>query len=83
MMIDEWSGTLTLTEASSRELMRVLEKQDAEFMDALFNGECGFTLKCTDGRSVELVPKTDRKTEPSGYKMKPVEQTEPQTEGEE
>ena len=33
-MIDEWSGTLTLTEASSRELMRVLEKQDAEFMDA-------------------------------------------------
>lgn len=63
-MIDEWSGTLTLTEASSRELMRVLEKQDAEFMDALFNGECGFTLKCTDGRSVELVPKTDRKTEP-------------------
>ena len=63
-MIDEWSGTLTLTEASSRELMRVLEKQDAEFMDALFNGKCGFTLKCTDGRSVELVPKADRKTEP-------------------
>lgn len=63
-MIDEWSGTLTLTEASSRELMRVLEKQDAEFMDALFNGECGFTLKCTDGRSVELVPKADRKTKP-------------------
>lgn len=63
-MFDEWSGTLTLTEASSRELMRVLEKQDAEFMDALFNGKCGFTLKCTDGRSVELVPTADRKTEP-------------------
>lgn len=62
-MIDEWSGTLTLTEASSRELMRVLEKQDAEFMDALFNGKCGFTLKCTDGRRVELVPKADRKTD--------------------
>lgn len=34
-------------------------------MDALFNGECGFTLKCTDGRSVELVPKADCKTEPT------------------
>lgn len=64
-MIDEWSGTLTLTEASSRELMRVLEKQDTEFMDALFNGECGFTLKCADGRSVELVPKAYYKDEPS------------------
>ena len=68
-MIDEWSGTLTLTEASSRELMRVLEKQDAEFMNALFNGKCGFTLKCTDGRSVELVPKADRKTEPNNSKV--------------
>lgn len=63
-MIDEWSGTLTLTEASSKELMRVLKEQDDEFMDNLFNGKCGFTLKCTDGRSVELVPKADRKTEP-------------------
>ena len=63
-MIDEWGGTLTLTEASSRELMRVLKEQDDEFMDNLFNGKCGFTLKCTDGRSVELVPKADRKTEP-------------------
>jgi hypothetical protein len=63
-MIDEWSGTLTLTEASSRELMRVLKEKDDEFMDNLFNGKCGFTLECTDGRSVELVPKSDRKTEP-------------------
>ena len=85
-MIDEWSGTLTLTEASSRELMRVLEKQDAEFIDALFNGECGFTLKCTDGRSVELVPKADRKSEPTISKMEQVDKdinvrskTEPQT----
>lgn len=62
-MIDEWGGTLTLAEASSRELMRVLKEQDDEFMDNLFNGKCGFTLKCTDGRSVELVPKEDRKTE--------------------
>ena len=63
-MIDEWGGTLTLTEASSRELMRVLKEQDDEFMDNLFNGKCGFTLTCTDGRSVELVPTADRKTEP-------------------
>ncbi|MBQ3429178.1 MAG: hypothetical protein IJH28_05330 [Mogibacterium sp.] len=63
-MIDEWGGTLTLTEASSRELMRVLKEQDDVFMDNLFNGKCGFTLKCTDGRSVELVPTADRKTEP-------------------
>ena len=63
-MIDEWGCTLTLTEASSRELMRVLKEQDDEFMDNLFNGKCGFTLKCTDGRSVELVPTADRKTEP-------------------
>ena len=67
-MIEEWGGTLTLTEASSRELMRVLKEQDAEFMDALFNGKCGFTLKCTDGRSVELIPKADRKTENSSEK---------------
>ena len=64
-MIDEWGGTLTLTEASSRELIRVLKEQDDEFMDNLFNGKCGFTLKCTDGRSVELVPTADRKTEPN------------------
>lgn len=76
-MIDEWGGTLTLTEASSRELMRVLKEQDDVFMDNLFNGKCGFTLKCTDGRSVELVPTADRKTEPSGYKMEQVD--EPQT----
>ncbi len=63
-MIEEWGGTLTLTEASSKELMRVLKEQDDEFINALFNGECGFTLKCTDGRSVELIPKIDRKTEP-------------------
>ena len=67
-MIDEWGGTLTLAEASSRELMRVLKEQDDEFMDNLFNGKCGFTLKCTDGRSVELVPKEDRKTENSSEK---------------
>ena len=68
MMIDEWGGTLTLTEASSRELMRVLKEQDDEFMDNLFNGKCGFTLTCTDGRSVELVPTADRKTENSSEK---------------
>lgn len=47
---------LTLTEESSRALFKLLEEQDKMFMEALFNGECGFTLKCTDGRSVELVP---------------------------
>lgn len=47
---------LTLTEESSRELFKVLEEQDKMFMEALLNGECGFTLKCSDGRSVELVP---------------------------
>lgn len=47
---------LTLTEESSREIFKVLEEQDKIFMEALLNGERGFTLKCSDGRSVELVP---------------------------
>ena len=75
-MIDEWGGTLTLTEASSRELMRVLKEQDDEFMDNLFNGKCGFTLTCTDGRSVELVPTADCKTENSSEKPNKSERSE-------
>lgn len=54
--MDEWTGTLTLTEASSNELMRVLEEQDTAFMNDLFDGRCGVTLRCVDGRSVKLIP---------------------------
>ena len=61
---DEFSGTLTLTENSSRELFRVLKEQDEAFISDVLDGKCGFTLKSADGRSVELVPKADRKTEP-------------------
>lgn len=65
MFADEWSATLTLTEKSSQELLRVLKEQDEEFIDNLFDGKCGFTLTSTDGRSVELVPKVAEQTEPN------------------
>ena len=55
-LTDEFGGTLTLTENSTKELLRVLKEQDKAFMDALFDGRCGFTLKSSDGRSVELIP---------------------------
>jgi len=54
--MDEWTGTLTLTEASSNELLRVLEEQDTAFMNDLFDGKCGVTLRCADGRIVKLIP---------------------------
>ena len=67
-MIEEFSGTIELTKASSDEFLRVVKKLDEDFMNALFAGERGFTLRCSDGRSVELVPK-GKVTEPvrSGY----------------
>ena len=86
---DEFSGTITLTENSSRELFKVLEEQDEAFINDVLDGRCGFTLKSADGRSVELVPNTnkrcqcvgsvgaDRKTEPTCSKMEQVD--EPQT----
>lgn len=61
-MFEEWSGTLTLTEKSSKELFRVLKEQDEKFMDAVLDGKCGFTLKSSDGRTVELVPKQKEPT---------------------
>lgn len=63
---DEFSGTLTLSEDTSRELLRVLQEQDESFINDVFDGKCGFTLKSADGRSVELVPNAK------------AEQTEPQ-----
>ena len=57
---DEFSGTITLTENSSRELLKVLNEQDEAFINDMLDGRWGFTLKSADGRSVELVPKADR-----------------------
>lgn len=56
-LTDEFSGTLTLEENSTKELFRVLKEQDEAFINAVLDGRCGFTLKSADGRSVELIPK--------------------------
>lgn len=53
---DEFSGTLTLTENSTKELFRVLKEQDETFINDVLDGEYGFTLKSADGRSVTLIP---------------------------
>ena len=53
---DEFSGTITLTENSSRELFKVLKEQDEAFINDVLCGRCGFTLKSADGRAVELIP---------------------------
>ena len=54
---DGFSGTIELTEDSSRELLRVLEEQEQVFINKLLDGKCGFTLRGSDGRTVDLVPK--------------------------
>ena len=64
-MFEEWSATLMLTENSSKELFRILREQDEEFINALLDGKCGFTLTSNDGRCVELVPYKAEQTEPS------------------
>lgn len=53
---DEFSGTLTLMENSTKELVRVLKEQDEKFINDVLDGKYGFTLKSVDGRSVELIP---------------------------
>ena len=73
VMFEEWSATLTLTKESSEELFRVLKEQDEAFINDVLDGKCGFTLESADGRRVELVPKADRKTEPTISKMEQVE----------
>ena len=54
----EFSGELTLDEQSSQRLLQLLKEQDQEFINELLDGECGITLNGTDGRSVDLVPKS-------------------------
>lgn len=57
---DEFSGTLTLTENSTKELFRVLKEQDETFISDVLDGKYGFTLKSADGRSVKLIPADKR-----------------------
>lgn len=57
------SGVLTLTEESSNELFRVLEEQDKAYINDVLDGKCGFTIKSTDGRSVELVPTQNKRNQ--------------------
>ena len=59
----EMSGVLTLTEESSNELFRVLEEQDKAYINDVLDGKCGFTIKSTDGRSVELVPTQNKRSQ--------------------
>ena len=59
----EMSGVLTLTEESSNELFRVLEEQDKAYINDVLDGKCGFTIKSTDGRSVELVPTQNKRNQ--------------------
>ena len=56
-MTEGISGTIELTEDSSRELLRILEEQDAEFINELLEGKRALTITGSDGRSVELTPK--------------------------
>lgn len=76
---DEFSGTITLTENSSRELFKVLKEQDEAFINDMLDGRCGFTLKSADGRSVELVPNTNKRCQ-SVESVESVEADTPQTE---
>jgi len=75
---DEFSGTITLTENSSRELFKVLKEQDEAFINDVLDGRCGFTLKSADGRSVELVPNTNKRCQCAGS-VGADRKTEPQT----
>lgn len=75
---DEFSGTITLTENSSRELFKVLKEQDEAFINDMLDGRCGFTLKSADGRSVELVPNTNKRCQ-SVESVESVEADTPQT----
>lgn len=59
------SGTIELTEDSSQELLRMLEEQDAKFINELLEGKRDFTIRGSDGRSVELTPKALEKKEVS------------------
>lgn len=59
------SGTIELTEDSSQELLRMLEELDAEFINELLEGKRDFTIRGSDGRSVELTPKALEKKEVS------------------
>ena len=74
-MHDEFGGTITLTENSSRELFKVLKEQDEAFINDVLCGRCGFTLKSADGRSVELVPNTNKRCQ----SVESVEADTPQT----
>ena len=76
---NEFSGTITLTENSSRELFKVLKEQDEAFINDVLCGRCGFTLKSADGRSVELVPNTNKRCQ-SVESVESVEADTPQTE---
>lgn len=55
------SGTIELTEDSSQELLRILEEQEAEFFNELLEGKRDLTIWGSDGRSVELTPKKNRR----------------------
>lgn len=59
----EMSGVLTLTEESSNELFRVLKEHDEAFINDVLDGKCGFTITSTDGRSVELVPTQNKRSQ--------------------
>lgn len=56
-MTEGISGTIELTEDSSQELLRILEEQEAEFLNELLEGKRDLTIMGSDGRSVELTPK--------------------------
>lgn len=60
-MTEGISETIELTEDSSRELLRMLEEQDAEFINELLEGKRDLTISGSDGRSVELTPKENRR----------------------
>lgn len=60
-MTEGISGTIELTEDSSQELLRILEEQEAEFINELLEGKRDFTIRGSDGRSVELTPKEKRR----------------------
>lgn len=57
-MTEGISGTIELTEDSSQELLRILEEQDAEFINELLEGKRDLTIRGSDGRSVDLTPKS-------------------------
>lgn len=66
----EMIGTITLTEESRKNLLEMLEKMENDFINGVLDGRSGFTLACSDGRSVELEPKIMAKWEPieEGYR---------------